>query len=57
VICKGDKGMPFNHVLKVFDGLIYCQELAVVRTVLLMRGAAFKGVENQGLPSVAGMLL
>jgi hypothetical protein len=57
VICKDDKATPFNRVSEVLDGLIHCQELTVVRTVLLLSGAGLMGVESQGLPCVAGTLL
>jgi hypothetical protein len=57
VICKDDKGTPFHHVPEVLDGLIHCQELSVIWTVLLLHGDEFMGVESQGLPSVAGTLL
>jgi hypothetical protein len=36
VICKDDKGTAFGHTSEVLDGLIHCQELAVVGTVLLL---------------------
>jgi hypothetical protein len=57
VIRKDDKGTHLDDVSEVLDGLIHCQELAVIRTVLLLSGAEIMGVERQGLPSVAGMLL
>ena len=34
VICKDDKRAAFEHMSEVLDGIIYCQELRVVRTVL-----------------------
>jgi hypothetical protein len=57
VICKDDEGLAFDHMAEVFDGLIHCQELSVIHTVLLLSGAALMGVESQWLPSVADMLL
>ena len=57
VICKDDKGTAFDHRSEVLDGFVHCQELAVVRTVHLLRGAELMGVECQGLPSVADTLL
>jgi len=57
VICKYDEGPAFDHMSEVFDGLIYCQELSVVRAVLLLSWADLMGVERQGLPSVADTLL
>jgi hypothetical protein len=57
VIQKDDKGKPFDHVLEVLDGLIHCQELAVIWTVLFLSGAELMGVESQGLQSTAGTLL
>jgi len=57
VIRKNDKVTAFDHMSEVLDGLIHCQELAVVRTVLLLSGAELMGVESQGLPSVADTLL
>jgi hypothetical protein len=57
VICKGDKGTAFDHMCGVLDGLIHCQELAVVRTVLFLSGAELMGVESQRLLSVADTLL
>ena len=57
VICKDDEGTAFDHMVEVFDGFIHCQELTVLRTVLLLSGAELMGVESQRLPSVADMLL
>jgi hypothetical protein len=57
VIGKDYKGTAFNHMSEVFDDLVHCQKLAVVRTVLLLRGAKFKREESQGLPSIAHTLL
>ena len=57
VIRKNDKVSAFDHMSEVLDGLIHCQELAVVRTVLLLSGAELKGEESQGLPIVADTLL
>jgi hypothetical protein len=57
VIGKDDKGTAFNYMLKVFDGFVYCQELAVVRSLLLLRGAELMRVQSQGLSSVAYTLL
>jgi len=57
VIRKSDKVTAFDHMSEVLDGLIHCQELTIVRTVLLLSGAEVMGVESQGLPSVADMLL
>jgi len=57
VICKDNKVTAFHLMSEVLDGLIHCQELAVVRTVLLLSGAEVVGVESQVLPSVADMLL
>ena len=54
---KDDKEAAFDHMSEVLDGLIHCQELTVVQTVLLLGGAELMGVESQGLPSVADMLL
>jgi len=34
VIRKNDKVTAFDHISEVLDGLIHCQELAIVRTVL-----------------------
>jgi hypothetical protein len=42
---------------EVLDAFIHCPEPAVVRTVLLLSGAEFMGVESQGLLSVADTLL
>jgi alkyl sulfatase BDS1-like metallo-beta-lactamase superfamily hydrolase len=39
VILKDDKETAFDHMSEVLEGLIYSQELAVVRTVLLLSGA------------------
>jgi hypothetical protein len=57
VTCKDDKGTAFEDMVEVYDGLKHCQELAVVRTVLLLSGDDLMGVESQGLPSVADTLL
>jgi hypothetical protein len=57
VIRKDDKGTAFDHMSKVLDGLIHCQELAVIQTVFLLRGAQRMGVDRQGLRSVADTLL
>jgi hypothetical protein len=57
VICKDDEGPAFDHMAEVFDGLIHCQELSVIRTVLLLSGAELMGVEKQWLPNVADTLL
>jgi hypothetical protein len=54
---KGDKGTAFEDMVEVFDGLKHCQELAVVRTVLLLSPDDLMGVESQGLASVADTLL
>jgi hypothetical protein len=57
VIHKNDKVSAFDHMSEVLDGLIHCQKLAVVWTVLLLSGAELMGVQSQGLPSVADTLL
>jgi len=57
VIRKNDKVKAFDHISEVLDGLMHCQELGVVRTVLLLSGAELMGVESKGLPSVADTLL
>ena len=57
VICKYDEEPAFDHMAEVFDGLIHCQELSVVRAVLLLSGADLMGVECQGFPNVADTLL
>jgi hypothetical protein len=57
VICKDDKGAALDHMSEVLDVLIHCQELTVLRTVLLLRRDELMGVESQGLPSVADTLL
>ena len=57
VICKYDEGRAFEHMSEVFDGLIHCQELSVVRAVLLLSWVDLMGVERQRLPSVANPLL
>jgi len=54
---KNDKVSAFDHMSEVLDGLIYCQGLAVVRTVFLLSGAELMGVESTGLPRVADTLL
>lgn len=48
---KDEKGAAFDHMSEVFDGLIHCQELEVVRGVLLLSGTELMGVGRQGLPS------
>jgi len=57
VIRKNDKVTAFDHMSEGLDGLIHCQELTIVRTVLLLGVAELMGVESQGLPSVADTLL
>jgi len=57
VIGKDDKRTAFNHMSEVSDGFVHCQKLAVLRTVLLLRGAELMRVESQGLSSVAYTLL
>jgi len=57
VICKYDEEPAFDHMAEVFDGLIHCQELSVVRAVLLLSWVVLMGIERQGLPSVADPLL
>jgi len=57
VIRKNDKVTAFDHMSEVLDGLIHCQALAIVRTVLLLSGAELMGVESQGLTSVTDTLL
>ena len=57
VICKYDEGPAFEHMAEVFDGLIHCKELSVVRAVLLLSWVVLMVVERQGLPSVADPLL
>ena len=57
VICKYDEGPAFDHMAEVFDGLIRCYELSVVRAVILLSWVVLMGVERQGLPSVADPLL
>jgi hypothetical protein len=57
VTCKDDKGTAFDHMSEVFDGLIHCQDLVVVRTVLSLSGAELMVIVSQGLPSVADTLL
>jgi hypothetical protein len=39
VICKDDEGPAYDYMADVFNGLIHCQELSVIRTVLLLSGA------------------
>ena len=56
VVCKDDEGTAFDLMTEVLDGLIHCQELSVVRAVLLLSGADFMGVESQELPSVANTM-
>ena len=34
-ICKDDERTVFNHMAEVFDGLIHCLELSVVRSATL----------------------
>jgi hypothetical protein len=46
VICEDDKGAALDHMSEVLDGLIHCQELMVVRTVLLLSRAELMGVES-----------
>ena len=53
VICKYGEGPAFDHMAEVFDGLIRCQELSVVRAVLLLSWIVLMGVKRQGLPSGA----
>jgi len=48
-ILRDDKRRAFNHMLEVLDGLIHCQELAVVRTMHLLSGAELIGVESKGV--------
>ena len=57
VICKDAKVTAFDHMSNVLDGLIHCQKLAVVRSVLLLSRAELMGVESHGLPSDADTLL
>ena len=57
VICKDDEGTAFDHMSEVFDGLIHCQELSVVRAILLLNWVVLMGVERHGLPSVTDPLL
>ena len=57
VICKYDEEPAFDHMVEVFDGLIHCLELSVVRAVLLLSWVDLIGVERQRLPSVADPLL
>jgi len=47
VIRKNDKVTAFNNMSEVFYGLIHCQELTIVRTILLLSGAELMGVESQ----------
>ena len=56
VICKYDKEPAFDHMAEKCDGLIHCQELSVVRAVLLLSWVDQMGVERQGFPSVADPL-
>ena len=56
VIRKDDKGKAFDHMSELFDGLINCQRLVIVWTVLLLSGAGIMWVESQGLQNVAGTL-
>jgi hypothetical protein len=53
VIRKDDEGPAFDYMAEVFDGLIHCQELSVIGTVLLLSGSEVMGVESQWLLSVA----
>ena len=53
LICKDDKETAFDHTREVFDGFIHCQELSVVRTVLLLSVVELMGLESQMLPNVA----
>jgi hypothetical protein len=57
LIRKDDKGTAFDHMWKVLDGFVHCQELAIIWNVHLVSGAELMGVEKQGLPSVADTLL
>ena len=36
VVCKDDEGTAFDLMAEVFDGLIHCQELSVVRAAILV---------------------
>jgi hypothetical protein len=56
VICKNDEGPPFHHMSEVLDGLMHCQELAVVQTNFVER-VELMGVKSQGLLSVSDTLL
>jgi hypothetical protein len=50
--------MPgLQHVSEVSHGLIYCQELHVVRAVLLLCRAQLPGEEGEGLPVILKVLL
>jgi len=57
VIRKNDKVTAFDHMSEELDVLIHCQELAIVRTLLLLSGAEFMGVQSQGVPSIVDTLL
>jgi hypothetical protein len=57
VVRKDDKGTDLDHMSEGRDGIIHCQDHAVVLPVLLLSGAELMGVESQCLPSVADTLL
>ena len=52
-----NKGTALDHMSEVLDRLTHCQELVVVRTVLLLSGAELMWAESHGLSSVADTLL
>jgi hypothetical protein len=46
---KDDKQTALDHISEELGGLIHCQKLVALRTVLLLSRAGLMGVESQGL--------
>jgi hypothetical protein len=57
VIGEYDEVTRFQHVAEMLHGLVYSQQFAIVRAVLLLGWVQLPGEEDEGLPGVVDMLL
>jgi hypothetical protein len=57
LMSKDDKRTPLDHMSEVLDGLIHCQDVGTLRTILLLGRAGLMEVETERLPSVANTML
>jgi hypothetical protein len=57
VVCENCKMTGLQHVAEMSYSFVNCQELPVVRAVLLLGRGQFSGEEAQGLPGIIDTLL